>query len=290
MVAGFLALAVWGLQVPEPSPAPSVPPQRSAKKQAVPGAEAGSPTPASSGAPPASAPASDDAPGGPLRVPRELQKLLSQRFQFIRKDGKAGFVQLRSALGAERAVTVLNVWAPYCEPCKREFPAFRDLQRGWKDDVRFMPIQLGEGEPGPLAALMPDAPHHLIDHVPGGAVQRELGELDLIADRASIPITLVLDCRHQLRWLKAREITDMPAFARAVDELRAELDTTACSRPQQGPAPPEGCGNGLCEPLERGEDCLRCPIDCGCKDGQLCATQVGTEGPGLGHVCMDELQ
>lgn len=285
MIAGFLGLALWGLQDPAPrAPAPSAP--RVAKRAPVPVQETAKPAPTRPSEPPAPAP--DDSPGGALRIPRELPGLLAQRFQFTRKDGKAGFTQLRSALGPERAVTVLNVWAPYCEPCKREFPAFRDLQRVWRDDVRFMPIQLGEGDPGPLASLMPDAQHHLIDYVPGGAVQRELGELDLIGDLASIPITLLLDCKNQLRWVKAREVTDMAAFARAVDELRAELDTTSCAR-AQGPVAPEGCGNGVCEPLERGEDCLRCAADCGCRKNQLCATQV-SEGSGLGHVCMDELQ
>lgn len=294
LLAACVWLSLWALGGPDPPPETRLAAAPRTKKS-----PAAAPAPAPVGAPEAAAnppaPAPDDTyPSGQLTEPREIQQLLAQRFQFTRRDGKPAFAQLRSALGLGRAVTVLNVWAPYCEPCKREFPSFRRLQAGWGDDVRFMPIQLGDGAPGPLAAVMPDAPHHLIDFVPGGAVQQTLAQLGLLPDRAPIPITLVLDCRHQLRWLQAEEVTDMEAFDRAIGELRRELDTPACTRPppvaSPGAAAVRACGDGLCEPLARSEDCLTCPQDCGCKKGQLCATQTGSGAPGLGHVCMDELQ
>ena len=294
IVAACAALSVWALVGPEPPAAPLLAAAPRARKSSTPAPAPAVAAPETKATAPAPAPA-DTYPKGQLTTPREVQPLLAQRFQFTRKDGTPGFAQLRSALGSERAVTVLNVWAPYCEPCKREFPSFRRLQAGWGDDVRFMPIQLGEGQPGALAAVMPEAPHHLIDFVPGGAVQQTLAELGLLPDRAPIPITLVLDCRHQLRWLQAEEVTDMAAFDRVIGELRRELDTPACARPIAAAATPGAptvrrCGDGLCEPLERGEDCLTCPQDCGCQKDQLCATQLGSGRSGLGHVCMDELQ
>lgn len=296
LLAACVGLSIWALGGPEPPPEPvfSAAP-KAAKKAPIAAPETKAiAAPETKASPPAPAPMSSY-PSGQLDTPREVSQLLAQRFQFTRKDGTPAFTQLRGALGPERAVTVLNVWAPYCEPCKREFPSFRRLQAGWGDDVRFMPIQLGEGERGPLAAVMPDATHHLIDFVPGGAVQQTLAALGLLPDRAPIPITLVLDCRHQLRWLQAEEVTDMAAFERAIGELRRELDTPACTRPSAAAAPPgspavKRCGDGVCEPLERSEDCLTCPQDCGCKDDQLCATQTGSNRSGLGHVCMDELQ
>lgn len=285
----FIALGVWAVQDPTPPESDLPSPQPTTKRNPAlepPPTDPTAPPPETSPEP--RAPPPDAAAAHLVKPPRDIGKLLAQKFQFTRRDGGAGFAQLRSALGPERAVTVVNVWAPYCEPCKREFPAFRALQADWGDSVRFLPIQLGEGDPGPLADIMPAAAHHLIDFIPGGAVQGTLAELGLLPDHAPIPITLVLDCRHQLRWLSAREVTDIDGFARIVADLRRELDTPACTR-STAPATqtPSHCGNGICEPREYKEDCLSCPADCGCRRGQLCASQTGDR---LGHVCIDELQ
>lgn len=283
----FVALAVWALQDPN-SPGDDLPPTQLKGRKVAPEPKPPPTSSLPSKHPEPQARPPDAADSHLIKPPRDVSKLLNQKFQFTRQDGAAAFAQLRSALGPERVVTVVNVWAPYCEPCKREFPAFRALQADWGDAVRFMPIQLGEGDPGPLADIMPAAPHHLIDFIPGGAVQGTLAELGLLPDHAPIPITLVLDCRHQLRWLSAREVTDIDGFARVVADLRRELDTPACTRSSAASAPtPAHCGNGLCEPREYKEDCLSCPADCGCRRGQLCASQTGGR---LGHVCMDELQ
>lgn len=288
----FLALGIWAVTAPGPGSGPEDPPPSVTGKRPDPPAPVPADPPPSKVEPEARTPATPaPASGEPLllKPARDLGTLLGQKFQFTRQDGKPAFAQLRAALGHERAVTILNVWAPYCEPCKREFPAFRALQENWGDQVRFLPIQLGEGDPGELAAIMPRAPHHLIDYEPGGAVQNSLAALGLLPPNAPIPITLLLDCRHQLRWLSAREITDIDGFDQIVAELRRELDTPACARPAPSPSAPgtPHCGNGRCETLAHKEDCLSCPADCGCKPGQLCATQTGDR---LGHVCMDELQ
>lgn len=282
LITAFLGLAAWALQGP-PSPPPRASPRPGpTRASAAPTSPA--PSPSVRAAPPA-----PPAPrGGAVDEPIELPRLLAQRFQFTRKDGSAGFVQLASALGSERVVTVINVWAPYCEPCRREFPALRELQEGWGSEVRFLPIQLEGGDPGPLTALMPEAAHHLIDYVPGGAVQGALAELGVIRDRATIPITLVLDCRHQLRWVKAGELTEIAALDRAVADLRGELGTPACS-PPPSPVLEPGCGDRICNE-HAGEDCSNCRRDCGCKRHQLCATRGAVPTPGLGHVCMDELE
>lgn len=287
LLLAFAALALWALGTPDPVVPPGPPPLVAVKTSRPPPAEPVTPPRPSD--PPAPVPATTF-PKGQLETPRELGPLLAQKFQFTSRDGKQAFAQLKSALGSERAVTVLNVWAPYCEPCKREFPAFRRLQSGWGDAVRFLPIQLGEGDPSEFAEMMPVAPHHLIDYVPGGAVQQTLTSMGLLSDKAPIPITLVLDCRHQLRWLQAEEVKDMEAFERTIEELRRELDTPACRAPPQAsePAAAKACGNGVCEPLAHDEDCMTCPTDCRCKKDQLCATQLGAGRHG--HVCMDELQ
>ena len=216
--------------------------------------------------------------------PREVVSLLSEEFQFRSEDGKLGFAKLRSALVGERTVTILNVWAPYCEPCKREFPGFRKLQEGWGTQVRFLPIQLGEGDPTELKEAMPAAPHHLIDHVPGGVVQRNLAALGLLPKDAPIPITVVLDCKEKLRWVQVGEVKDMQEFDRVIKGLIGEFTTSYCASPR----PPEvgkseRCGDGRCELGE--EDCDSCRKDCGCRPGQLCSRRAGGR-----HLCVHEVE
>lgn len=188
-----------------------------------------------------------------LKEPRELPGLLSSQFQRFRSDSRAAFMPLRNILPAVRSVTVINVWATYCEPCKREFPGFSALQAGWGNNVRFVPIQLGEGEARGLHAIMPDAPDHLVDYTPGGAVQAELAKLGELPDNAPIPITLLLDCRQELRWVQQGEVTDMQAFDRAVRVLREELSTPRCAVKTQPVAPstpilPDPCRHLKCKP------------------------------------------
>lgn len=224
-----------------------------------------------------------------LLKPREIASLLAEEFQFRSGDGKLGFAKLRSALSGERTVTILNVWAPWCEPCKREFPGFRELQKGWGTQVRFLPIQLGEGDPSELKEAMPEAPHHLIDHVPGGVVQRNLATLGMLPKDAQIPITVVLDCKEKLRWVQVGEVKDMKKFDQAVKDLVGEFSTSYCAPPRPpevskaNPEPHDRCGDGRCQLGE--EDCDTCRRDCGCRPGQLCSRRAGGR-----HLCVDEVE
>lgn len=183
-----------------------------------------------------------------LENSREVPGLLVHLFQRIRPEGSATFTALRNVLPV-RGVTVINVWATYCEPCKREFPGFRELQKGWGDNVRFVPIQLGDGEARELQAIMPEAPDMLVDYMPGGAVQAELEKVGELPRNAPIPITMLLDCRQELRWVKQGEVTDMKDFDRAVQALSEELRTPRCAvktpavvSPTQ-PVPANACKN-----------------------------------------------
>ncbi len=236
----------------------------------------------------------EEFPPGRLIAPTDVSVLLGQDFQFRRGKGMLGFAKLRSAVASKRGITILNVWAPYCEPCKREFPGFRDLQGSWGSKVQFLPIQLGEGDPGALRDVMPTAPYHLIDYVPGGAVQQSLATLKVLPENMPIPITLVLDCRNQLRWLQAGEVRDMTVFDGVVKTLLDELQETYCAVPVPDIGPSKStspssrgkCGNDVCEQKDR-EDCDSCPEDCGCRPGQLCARQQGSSGR---HLCADDVE
>ncbi|MCY1064442.1 TlpA disulfide reductase family protein [Nannocystis sp. RBIL2] len=285
LFTGITLWALWGWE-DEVSLPPEEP--RLAVSQSVPDTV----TAPESAGPAAQAPVPGDrALQGRLMKPREVGPLLAEEFQFRSSDGKLGFARLRSALGGERMVSILNVWAPWCEPCKREFPGFRALQDAWGPRVRFLPIQLGEGDSSELRAIMPSAPYHLIDYVLGGAVQRNLVALDLLSKDAQIPITLVLDCKDKLRWLHVGEVHDMEGFDRVIKSLTEESSTPYCAAPrpvepaEKSQSSQERCGNGRCETLEGTEDCDTCPKDCGCRPGRLCSRQAGGR-----HLCIDEVE
>jgi len=209
-----------------------------------------------------------------LEKSRDLPGLLASQFQRFRPDGSATFTSLRNILPAVRSVTVINVWATYCEPCKREFPGFSALQAGWGNNVRFVPIQLGEGEARGLHTIMPEAPDQLVDYTPGGAVQAELAKLGELPKDAPIPITLLLDCRQELRWVQQGEVTDMQAFDRAVQALREELSTPRCAVKTQPIAPST--------PVLAADPCryLKCKADQVCEKRKLDGT----------YHCLDDLR
>lgn len=274
------ALFVW-VPVEEPIPVriPEVRPSVTVVNQEASGDDTPSLEPeATSSAP---GPAMTVFPPGRLIEPQNIEALLSEEFQFRSDSGNLRFAKLRSALDGKHEVTIINVWAPYCEPCKREFPGFRSMQAAWGSKVQFLPIQMGEGEPGELKLAMPAASHHLIDYVPGGVVQQTLAKLDLLPENMPIPITLVLDCKDQLRWMQAGEVQDMAAFSGAIAVLTNEMSSRYCEKQVL----PHGlCGNGSCD--QRREDCDSCPEDCKCGPGQLCAHQDGSSR----HLCSDGVE
>lgn len=187
---------------------------------------------------------------------------------------------LMSLLRHPPVVSVINLWAPGCEPCKREFPEFRKLQAGWGREVRFVSVQLGKDDPGELLPLLPPPTFDLHDIGSGtGTIREQLAALGLVAKNATIPLTMVLDCRNQLRWLRTREITDMNEFAGVIKQLQDELGTASCPAPEpvvsepavSEPAGPR-CGNARCETGETSETCC---TDCPCAKGSRCENRGG---------------
>ena len=276
----------WALPVatddhsPEASQAgPESPLSRAANPTVMPDLRA-SPTPAAP-------PRSDDVPPeeGWLVTPLPVPALLDQYFQHRRSDGSARVASLRHVLRSRRSmITVINVWATYCEPCKREFPGFRRLQEGWGDDVRFVPVQIGDDDPGTLRGLMPLAPDQLVDLVPGGVVQKTLEALVGLPPKAPIPITLVLDCTQHLRWLRTREVKDLAEFDTVVATLRAELGTRRCI-PQTPwvPTAPPGPESPKSPPsAEVSADLCKPP----CKAPQQCRRRP-EDGR---HICLHDLE
>jgi thiol-disulfide isomerase/thioredoxin len=235
-------------------------------------------------------------------------------FSFLRthvrkdqKDGEGPIVELAGVI-APQAVTVVNLWATWCGPCRSEFAGFKKMfelnqrDQAWGAETRFVPILVDDAENVRTAYAtysgdMPNIHAPLIDlKLDGGGVRGAFSDLKLPAD-TGLPVTLLFDCHRRLRWSKASALDEaaFAALADEIDKLRAELRQDKCkprrSAPTEAPNPEaastdpprkSSCNqNDKCDP---GEDCGRCPRECRCKDGEKC--NIRPDGHG---VCKENI-
>ena len=269
LVSGGIACALLGLfawslagELDAPASADVIP-------TAAPAPAASAPAPRAAAAPVLRPRAPEVARAVEITPPRRLQGL--PRLGGLQPGGRLTPTSLAAALGS--GVTVINVWATYCAPCMRELPRLRDLfvARAWGSEVRLLPVLLEAPDPQnalqttalQALAATPGARQVLVDLTPAGTMQTILHELGLLPDRATLPLTLVLDCEQKARWLQIGELEDTVALADVIDRLRRELPRCAAA------ALAEGCGDRRCEDA-RGEDCSTCATDCACGPGREC--------------------
>jgi thiol-disulfide isomerase/thioredoxin len=115
------------------------------------------------------------APTGPKPVP-ELSFL----------DGEGNEVRLADFLGE---VVVLNLWATWCAPCRREMPSLDRLQAEYGDDgLEVIALSLDRGDLGKVRAFFAELgiAHLAIYHDPTARAGRELGA-------PGLPTTIVID-------------------------------------------------------------------------------------------------
>ncbi len=279
-VAGGVALAgalVWSLvaaPVPEPR-IPVAPLTTSPQARAItPEVLAASPSPS--------------AAVGVRRVAevtpgRRLPGLFGLQLGFLRSNDIIGTIALNEVLRGTPAVKVVNLWATWCAPCVREIGMFRALSESWRRDIRFVPIHIGPVNDGDtyrrLVDQMPATSAEPLIDASGDAFQGLLREAGLLETGEGIPITLLLDCRNELRWIHVGDLADTSALSERVTALRGELGSPRCAPPEPPPSAlpsPPGCGDGTCD---GGEHCGNCLADCGCIVGTECRSLPGDPRP-----------
>lgn len=109
--------------------------------------------------------------------------------------------------------TVINLWASWCPPCRREMPAFADAQAG-NPDVNFVFLNQGE-TPEDLSRFLdqhaPDLRNVLRD--PASAASQRFSNRGL-------PATLFLDAQGRLLDLRVGELSGA-SLAQRLESIRA---------------------------------------------------------------------
>lgn len=197
------------------------------------------------------------------------ENLLNTAVVHVEKDLELSRIKLGNRrLLAPSKVSVVNIWATYCKPCKKELPGFKkifgDHAERWGRNARFIAVKLSE-EVAPDDAYarhgskMPERSYWTSarSEVAGDEVLSALqhpGDNEALLYYGKVPITLVLDCNRRVRWGRFQELKKehFEELAETVSKLVDELDERKCKR--------TWCGNGRCE---RGEDEQSCRRDCG---------------------------
>ena len=214
---------------------------------------------------------------------RRLGGLFGLQLGFLRSNDIIGTIALNEVLRGTPAVKVVNLWATWCAPCVREIGMFRALSESWRRDIRFVPIHIGPVNDGDtyrrLVDQMPATSAEPLIDASGDAFQGLLREAGLLETGEGIPITLLLDCRNELRWIHVGDLADTSALSERVTALRGELGSPRCAPPEPPPSAlpsPPGCGDGTCD---GGEHCGNCLADCGCIVGTECRSLPGDPRP-----------
>lgn len=205
---------------------------------------------------------------------------------------------LRGAV-REDAVTVVNLWATYCKPCKTELPLLKDLMEKQPPQARvgMATVDLsGSARPPDLAAasflpLMPNGVQYLFDEF--GEFSSALKTPGLF--RGDLPVTFVLDCRRKARWVSFGELkpSDIERLGAKVAELAALSSSSYCSDCPDGRCEACRCGDGVCQASLCDEAGIRspgslCVADCDQPDDGVCCRACGErERESLACTCGD---
>lgn len=132
-------------------------------------------------------------------------------------------------------VSVINIWATYCKPCKKEFEMFRDLSQrdDWGREVRFIPILINVDaidEARSIRETMPASSAFLIDE---GQTSKALAAGGMVpSGDLTLPITLIIDCKKNLHYVHPGAVLnqEIEVFRETLESVRGELDSCQSGR------------------------------------------------------------
>lgn len=167
-----------------------------------------------------------------------IPALLEHEVEWVQPERTPlSFTRLDVGVIERKRVTVLNLWATWCKPCKGELPDLKAMfnKAEWGDSVRFASI-LSQDSKSPktahreFAAKMPSAEFFLAEVSAGDTAitdaLRKKGQID----DGGLPITVVLDCRRDVRFAHQGRLgpKNFEELRGMIDTLVAELDGDFC--------------------------------------------------------------
>lgn len=153
--------------------------------------------------------------------------------------------RLSQLLPRWESVFVVNLWATWCGPCKKEFAHFTTLlnggrkESGWGRDVRFMTMMINDDTELEKAYKdFEDKLPHVDDFVAARSfndLTAQLQKRKLLPEEIALPVTFVLDCHRQVRWihLEALDDTTTDELREKISDLRDEIKTDKCKAPKK---------------------------------------------------------
>lgn len=132
-------------------------------------------------------------------APAPLARLHARAATLV-DGGEAAFErQLRALRGHP---VVVNVWASWCDPCKREFPVFQRMAVRYGRTVAFLGVDTEDVADAARAWLRSRWVPYPSYADPDGAITRRVGV------RVGIPATVFLDERGETAYLRQGEYRD----------------------------------------------------------------------------------
>lgn len=111
-------------------------------------------------------------------------------------------------------VAVVNLWATWCAPCRRELPDFEEVHRDLAPDVRFIGVNIGDRA---------DDAQRFIDEL--GVTFEQLldvdGSLNEALGTATLPVTVVTDSEGRIALTHTGPL-HADELRQAIDDARAE--------------------------------------------------------------------
>ncbi len=103
-------------------------------------------------------------------------------------------------LGGARPV-VVNLWASWCQPCRKEMPAFQAVYRDLRDRVAFLGVNTRDVERPARAAVQATGISYASVVDRDEKVRREL-------DAVGLPDTVIVDTKGRIVYVHVGELTE----------------------------------------------------------------------------------